>query len=323
MQFSDGEGKKDIFAAGFNPINMHRFIVAGVVLFAWLVLFAACRPLLFRSPLSYYRSVGVEIKKDSIDYAGVIVEGKFPKVDSARLLARLRVRDAIGNVMDCSYGDMLQIALAKSRYIGGNLLHVTEKKQYQNKSRCFRIIGDIYAVPSLEGLEAQIRWHSKRPLLPGDLRGKRPASPLSALPPIAASFTCKTKGDYYKSVILRTETSFWSDSTYLPDDPGQRAFALRRAQLHFDLAEVHVRRLKSTLAGFGRDLSSITGQCRPLTEKQLLEYKQQVQILDAELQSGAQGAVLERWESQVKGELAATEQYFGDYETVLKKPKTR
>ncbi|MCC6458955.1 MAG: hypothetical protein IT260_00700 [Saprospiraceae bacterium] len=291
---------------------MHRYLNIALLSLLALAIVPGCQP------ISYYRSAGVEIQKDPIDYAGYLETQRLITTPGAERIAKVRVRDS-GLSMDCSYPDVLNIARRKARSIGGNLLVVTEKKQYHTKSKCFRLIGDIYKVPSLEGLEAQISWHSKRPLMPGDLRGAVQTS--SGLPSLACFFTCKTKGDFFNEVILRTETIFLSDSSWLPADATQRAFLLRRAQLHFDLAEVHVRRLKAALLALGSDLPAITGQNRPLTQKQQTEFRKQAAALDAELNSADPAAVLQRWENLLHGELAATEQYFGDIIIDLHKPK--
>ena len=309
------QGKKDIFASEFNPYDMHRYL--NIALAALLVL--AC--IFGCQPISYYRSAGVEIPKDSIEYAGYVETQRVITTPGAERIAKVRVRDS-GLSMDCSYPDVLNIARRKARTIGGNLLVVTEKKQYQTKSKCFRLIGDIYKVPSLEGMEAQISWHPKRPLLAGDLRAAAPGNS-TGLPALSCLFTCKTKGDYFNEVILRSETLFFCDSSWLPADPAQRAFLLRRAQLHFDLAETHVRRVKAALTALGRDLPAITGQNRSLTEKQWAEFKKQAAALDAELSGPDPAAALQRWENLVRGELAATEKYFGDQIIDLHKPKRK
>lgn len=280
------------------------------------VLLNACAP-----PIRLIPS-RVKTGLDSVVYAGVVEGAHQVDLRNARFLAKVKVGD-LGVTLDCTYPDALNNAKDVARSIGGNLLVITEHKQYQEKSKCHRIKADIYAVPSLEGVESEIYWHPARPLLPGDMRGQ--PAPGNALPRLHCTFTFRLGGDFFKSVILRSETIFWADSAAKASSPDQAAFTLRRAQLHFNLAELHARRLKAALAAMGPDLPAITAGYRPLLAKQTVEYQAQSSAFEQELAAGSANAdaVLERWTKQVQQELTALEAYFGDQTVVLKKQKKK
>jgi hypothetical protein len=291
---------------------MHRLFILFPALL-WLL--SSCNPPVRLIPRK------VKTGLDSVEYAGVVERAIDVDLRPAKFLAKVKVGD-LGMSLDCAYPDVLGYALNKSRAIGGNLLVLTEHKRNEVKSNCHTIRGEIYQIPSLEGLEKQIRWHPKRPLMPGDLRGSRPAqSSTEKLPPLHCTISCRVGGDYFKEAVIRTETLFWADSTYLPSDATLTDFARRRAQVHFNLAEMHARRLKSVLVGLGPDLPALTGQFRPITAKQQAALREEAAIFDAELAGNAPDAVLERWEKKVLADLISFERFYGDYVVDLRKKK--
>lgn len=281
-----------------------------------LVLMHACAPPVSTIPKRVITGL------DSAEYAGIVESPGNIDLSGARFLAKVKVGD-LGISLDCTYPDVLSLAKQKAQSIGGNLLVLTEHKQYQEKSKCHRIKGDIYAAPTLEGLESQIYWHPKRPLLAGDFRGRTTLPQVNSQPPVRCAITCRVGGDYFKAFILRTETIFWADSTFLPADDTRKAFALRRAQLLFDLAELHARQIKAQLVAFGPDLPTVTSKFRSITAQAQADLGQQSQSFNSELSGAGDAAagVLERWENQVREEMRRLEPYFGDIRVDLRKKK--
>lgn len=257
---------------------------------------------------------------DSIEYAGVVENAREVDLRAAKLLAKVKVGD-FGASLDCAYPDVLGLALNKARSIGGNLLVLTEHKRNEVKSNCHTIRGEIYTFPSLEGVERQIRWHPKRPLMTGDLRGRPAKGKPNTPPPAYCTISCRVGGDYFNQAIIRTETLFWADSTYLPADSAQMDFARRRAQLHFNLAELHARRLKSALADLGPNLPALTSQFRPMTAKQQAALREEAAAFETELAGGQKQAVLERWESRLRTDLMTLDRFYVDFIVDLRKKK--
>lgn len=290
---------------------MYRLLI---LLPAMLWLLISCNPPVRLIPGN------VQTGLDSVEYAGVVENARDVDLRPAKLLAKVKVGD-LGLSLDCAYPDVLALGLDKARSIGGNLLVLTEHKRNEVKSNCHTIRGEIYAYPSLEGVESQIRWHPKRPLMNGDLRGRLPNTNTNSLPPLCCAITCRVGGDYFKEAIIRTETLFRADSAYLPSDSARMDFARRRAQAHFDLAELHARRLKSALVDLGPNLPELTRSFRPMTAKQQAALREEAAALETELAAGPPEAALERWENKISGELAALERFYGEYVVVLKKKK--
>lgn len=290
---------------------MHRLIILLPVL---LGLLSSCNPPVRLIPGN------VKTGLDSVEYAGVVENARDVDLRPAKLLAKVKVGD-LGVSLDCAYPDVLERGLDKARSIGGNLLVLTEHKRNEVKSNCHTIKGEIYTYPGLEGMESQIRWHPKRPLLNGDLRGKAPKPAGNQLPPLHCTISCRVGGDYFKEAIIRTETLFHADSTWLPADSALMDFARRRAQLHFNLAELHARRLKSALVDLGPNLPELTRQFRPMTAKQQAALREETATLEAELTSGQRDTVLERWEHKVEIELVRMDRFYEEYVVDLRKKK--
>jgi hypothetical protein len=286
------------------------FIAAACTLF----FLQACNP-----PVRI-RPRNVKTGLDSTFYAGIVEDARSVDLRKAQFLAKIKVGD-LGVSLDCRYPDVLSYATDRVRSLGGNLLVITEHKRNDVKSKCHLIKGDIYVVPSLEGLEGRIWWHWSRPLQRGDLRGSRDSFPSATLLPLQTAITCRLGGDFFKEAIIRTETIFWCDSTSLPADAQQVPAALRRAQLHFDLAELHARRLKAALVAIGPDLPALSGKFREMTARQQDLLRAEQVKLDAELSSKNANDVLVRWETQTKSELADLVPYEREIEVDLRKKK--
>lgn len=285
-----------------------------------MIFVAACFGVLAQAcnPPVRLRPSRVETGLDSTLYVGVVEDARSIDLREARFLAHVKVGD-LGVSLDCKYPDVLQLAAGAARPIGGNLLVITEHTRNSVKSTCHRIKADIYHIQSLEGLEPRINWHPARPIQPGDLRGDPAETGPDGLPILEVSISCRIGGDYFKDAILRTETIFWADSSSLPADAVLRDQALRRARLHFDLAELHARQLKSDLAALGPDVSAITGQYREMTIRQQEKLRQQRQELDGELAAGSAATVLDRWETRIRAELAKYQAYQEDVVIDLRK----
>ena len=289
---------------------MFRFLFFVAVFIAYLL--SACNP-----PVRV-RPARPNTGLDSTLYVGVVEEKLDVDLRKATYLAKIKVGD-LGVTLDCRYPDVLGHATARARSLGGNLLVITEHTRNQVKSNCHRIKGEIYAIPSLEGLERRIVWHPARPLLRGDLRGDRDSLLATPLPRRSAVITCRLGGDFFKEAVIRTETFFLTDSAYLPATAADAA--LRRAQLHFDLAELHARRLKVAIAAIGPDLPALTGNYQALAARQQEQLRAEQTALDAELDANNAEEMFSRWETAIRTGLSELEGYRADYSVDLRKKK--
>ncbi|MEQ1746448.1 MAG: hypothetical protein ABMA02_13545 [Saprospiraceae bacterium] len=292
-----------------------------LLFFAGFALFLAqaCQP-----PISIKHINGLT-GLDSVFYAGVAEDPRTLDLREARHLARIKVGD-FGVTLDCRYADALGHATRVARRMGGNLLVITEHTRNTVKSNCHRIKANVYRVPKLEGMENRIWWHPERRLLGGDLRGKRDSFPPAALPQIKTEISGRLGGDYYNEAFARTETIFYCDSTYPPaTDPQRETWILRRAQAHFDLSELHARRLKAAVAELGPNLDALVKQIAPLTVRQQTLLRTEQESLEADItKSGdAKDQILARWETQIARELAALGSYAGELRVDLRVKKKK
>ena len=290
---------------------MNQYTLAGFSLLLFLV---ACAPPVKTIPRK------VQTGLDSTTYVGVVgLDDEAPNFNRARPIARIKVKDR-GWSIDCLYPEVLQLAREKAMNLGGNLLLITEHRKPENdRSRCDRIEAEVYRMKDLRGMEAAIFWHPDRRLGEADLRGRGG----EAFPPVVCHIRHRLLGDFYNSIQVRTLTTFLSDSTGRAD-AGNRAWDLRRAQLHFDLAEIQSRLFKEKMAALAPNLAEMTKQAKPLIAAAQQAYGQQAEALDLALQGSANPVqVLDAWEADARRTLAGLQHLAGDQIVRLKPPKKR
>ncbi len=291
--------------------------IFNLLAFVILLLTVACQPPVKTIPRR------VKTGLDSLPYAAVLESREAQNLLSNRPLATILVKDR-GWSRDCEYPEVVERARNKAKRLGANVLVIVEHTlPDQTGSSCSRIRAEVYRVPSLEGLESQIRWDSSRPLMAGDLRGSAPAG-VAGLPVVQCVLKYRLLGDFFNAITVRTQTIFLSDNTWMPADPGKKSQFLRRAQLHFNLAELAARGFKTRLTALAPNLKSMTGQAKSMLAEQQSAAQQRAATFDTEwMQSGLSEAVLLRWEQQVAAELAASASLFPDKTVSLKKQDYR
>jgi hypothetical protein len=291
--------------------NMYRFLLSA---FSLLLLLLSCTPPVKTIPRK------VQTGFDSTTYVGVVdMEDIMPNFNRARPFAKVKVKDR-GWSLDCLYPEVLQLAREKAMDIGGNMLVITSHRKPENdRSRCDRIQAEVYRVQRLEGMEAKIFWHPDRRLDAADLRGRAG----DAFPPVVCRIRHRLLGDFFNTIQVRTITTFLSDSTGRADTKNS-AWDVRRAQLHFDMAELQSRIFKDKIAALAPDLTEMTKQARPLIAEAQNAFSQQVDKLDSALRGSANPEqVLSQWESDVHRDLDKLQHRAGDQFINLKPPKKR
>lgn len=290
---------------------MHKYTITGFSLLLFLI---ACAPPVKTIPRK------IQTGLDSTTYVGVVgLNDEAPNFNRARPIARIKVKDR-GWSLDCLYPEVLQLAREKAMDIGGNLLLITEHRKPENdRSRCDRIEAEVYRMKDLRGMEAEIFWHPDRRLGEADLRGRGGA----AFPPVVCHIRHRLLGDFFNSIQVRTITTFLSDSTGRAAAENNR-WDLRRAQLHFDLAEIQSRLFKEKMAALAPDLSEMTKQAKPLIAAAQQAGRQQAEALDLSLRGSTNPEqVLDAWEADVRRTLAGLQHLAGDQITRLKPQKKR
>lgn len=283
--------------------------------FALFLALSSCEP-----PVRV-RATDKKTTRDSVHYVGIAEVKSDIDLRKAELIGTVKVGDR-GATLDCRYPDVLEYACRNAGRIGGNLLVITKHQRNEVKSNCHVIKGEIYRVVSLEGLESRMYWHPERRLAKGDLRQERSSAAADGWPPVSVLITCRLGGDFFKEVIIRTETLFFPDSAGRGESPRLNALAVRRAQVLFDAAEVHARQLKADLVAIGPDLDRLINEYRPRTEERLRQLRADQAVLDAELSANADAeAVLARWEATIRQRLIALEPFAGHQRIDLRKRK--
>ncbi len=267
------------------------------------------------------RAVDKKNTRDSAHYVGIAEAKADVDLRKALLLGTVKVGDR-GATLDCRYPDVLELACRHAGRLGGNLLVIVRHRRNEVKSNCHVILAEVYSVSKLDGMESRMYWHPERRLTPADLRAAHTPT-TDTLPPLHTLITCRLGGDFFREAFIRTETLFWPDSASLPEAPSLRATLLRRAQLHFDLAEVHARQLKATLLAIGPDLEQLVNQHRVRTEEQVRQLRAEQEALDAALRRAPDQSesTLTQWESNVRQRLETLGAYAGHQRIDLRKRK--
>ncbi len=283
-----------------------------------LLLLSACQPPVKTIPRKVVTGL------DTVSYAAVLEQGELKSSNlNLRHLAGIQVKDR-GWSRDCEYPEVVERARNKAMKLGGNVMIIVKHElPAQTGSSCSRIQAEVYLAQSLEGLESKIRWDTVRPLLPGDLRGAAQRG-ATGLPPVTCELKYRLLGDYFNDITVRTQTLFYTDSTWMPSGGTAPALYLRRAQLHFDLAELSARRFKNDLVSLAPDLRAITGQAKTRLAEAEHAWQQRAAEFDASWQrSNYSEAVLAEWEAMIARELANVAQRSGDVTVSLLKADYR
>jgi len=296
---------------------MKNIIPLGLLLF---LLLAACQPPLKTVPRHVVTGL------DTVSYAAVLEQNELqnrPAGLNLRHLAGIRIKDR-GWSRDCEYPEVVERARNKAMKLGGNVMVIVEHDlPSQTGSSCSRIYAEVYAAPSLEGLESRVRWDTVRPLLPGDLRGPARMG-VSGLPPVSCVLKYRLLGDFFNEFTVRTQTYFLADSTWTPSGGASPSLYLRRAQLHFNLAELSTRRFKNELVALAPDLRAMTGQAKTRMAEAEHAWQQRAAEFDAAWQrSNYSEAVLADWEAMIGRELAGLAHRSGDVTVSLLKADYR
>lgn len=283
---------------------------------ALFLLLVACQPPLKTVPRK------VKTGLDTLSYTAVLEQEDFARLPgnfAMRHLAGIRIKDR-GWSRDCEYPEVVERARNKAMKLGGNVMVITRHElPDQTGSSCSRISAEVYLAPSLEGLERSIRWDPSRPLLPGDLRGT-PKNGATDLPTVKCALKYRLLGDFFNEITFRTQATFLSDETWASGANLGKSQLLRRAQLHFNLAELSARRFKNELAALAPNLSAITGRAKPLMAEQEAAWQQRAAEFDAAWRgSNYSEAVLAQWEAKISAELGELVARSGDVTVSLLK----
>jgi hypothetical protein len=169
--------------------------------------------------------------------------------------------------------------------------------------------------PSLtQTIDAQIAkddafpWAARRPLTWADFRGVPPSE--SGIVAAETAYTLihgtRCAGDRFEFLVVaafRPQQS-WVRHAILRT-PADSARALRHEQTHFDLTEVHARRLRRYYAEVIAPCRISTSDLSSVADRIARDEKAAQAEYDAETENGRNAAIQARWDKDVAAQLAA------------------
>jgi hypothetical protein len=148
-------------------------------------------------------------------------------------------------------------------------------------------------------------WAVKRPLVWADFRGEPPAGgPAAAETAYALFYGARCTGSLFEFRVVAAFRP--SDSWVRPmvlKSPTDNARALRHEQTHFDLTEVHARRMRRYFAELMAPCRVSAGELEAMAERLVRDEKAAQAQYDAETDHGRTAAQQTRWNKEVGDQL--------------------
>lgn len=152
-------------------------------------------------------------------------------------------------------------------------------------------------------------WSAARPLAWRDFQGSPPrGGPEGSKTAYSLSsiWQCRGKAfDFRVTVAFRTQQS-WVKAEVLSDSVQRRAL-LAHEQTHFDLAEVHARRMRRAFRSLSAPCVRTDAELAALTDRFAEEEKTEQRRYDAETDHGLLAVEQAAWSLQTRRRLAAPE----------------
>lgn len=150
-------------------------------------------------------------------------------------------------------------------------------------------------------------WSATRPLAWRDFQGSPPpGGPEGAKTSYSLSSVWQCRGkafDFRVTVAFRTRQS-WVKSEVL-DDSMQRRALLDHEQTHFDLAEVHARRMRRAFRSLSAPCVKTDAELAALTDSLAEDEKAEQRRYDAETDHGLRAGEQAAWSLETRRRLAA------------------
>jgi hypothetical protein len=156
--------------------------------------------------------------------------------------------------------------------------------------------------------EAAFAWTARRPLTWADFTGQPPddagASAARTHYTIIDGVQCARGTFEYRVVAAFKPRESWVRLSILPT-AAERARALRHEQTHFDLSEVHARRLRRYFAELIAPCNVPSGDLAAAASRMDREERAAQALYDEETDNGRNAAEQARWDKDVDARLAA------------------
>jgi hypothetical protein len=152
-----------------------------------------------------------------------------------------------------------------------------------------------------------VPWMLKRPLTWADFKGQPPASsPAAAQTAYSLFYGARCTGpkfEYRVVAAVRPKDS-WVRMPLLRT-PALNASALRHEQTHFDLTEIHARRMRRYYVELIAPCRTQSGELEDRADQFTRDEKAAQAAYDAETDHGRTAAQQSRWDKQVSDQLLA------------------
>jgi len=120
-----------------------------------------------------------------------------------------------------------------------------------------------------------------------------------------SAWKCRGEEFEYRVIAGFRPRLSWVKAVVL-NDTLQRRTVLGHEQTHFDLAEVHARRMRQTLGSLARPCAKSDAELRALSQRLTQEEKAEQRRYDAETQHGLRADEQAAWSVQTRRRLAAS-----------------
>ena len=148
-------------------------------------------------------------------------------------------------------------------------------------------------------------WSATRRLAWSDFRGRPPGSgPEVAKTAYALFYAWKCRGEAFEFRVIATfrPRQSWVKTIALTDTLLRRS-ALRHEQTHFDLAEVHARRMRRYFDGLSGACRKSDNELTQLAGRLINDEKAEQQRYDAETNHGLRSEEQAAWNAEVARQL--------------------
>lgn len=213
-----------------------------------------------------------------------------------------KIRDG-GMTVNCSYETVLNLAKAKARSVGGNVVKITEHKLPSPMwSSCHQLDFVVYKIQDVGPFENQFYWTSERELEWNDFKDAPKLNlPFYTCVFISANFNSEkflsSKGNISVKPVFNTDCS-WVQPPY------KNKNGLQLANAHFDLAGIYADKIKRAFEAKQIDSYDKWQKYAEDIYKQLnKEFETEVYNLYTQTSYGNNSSELIAWKFQIDQQL--------------------
>ncbi len=243
-------------------------------------------------PLPEEEGFVVFLKDDTTDLTGGEIVGEI-------ILKR-------GMSAGCAYDLVVDFAKNKAKGMGANALKIYETRPPDIWiDPCYKIKAKAYRLNNLSEYEQEISWHPKRKLTIGDFKGSKEDRPFLAV----TSSQIRLRWVQYPTEKYATciaEAWFSCQNSYFTEHTDS-VETLAHEQLHFDITELHARKLVKRIADEIKDLADLQVKGQKLLDETYSSMGVMQDKYDSEVYPDPAKQAI--WSQKIRDELEAMKMY--------------